>query len=419
MRVALISFHTSPLATLGGKDTGGMNVFVREIARELAHQGVQVDVFTRSQSTRTLRIDPRLAPGVRVIHVPAGPEEPVRKDELFQYVPAFADWMCEFAARESAEGEALGRYDLIHANYWLSGLVAERLRECWGTRFVMTFHTIAEMKNQIAQRPQDLEGDLRLSQECHLCYSADRITASTTVEKGQLVHMLGAGSSKIRIVPPGVDLSRFSPIEQKYAKNVIGVPRDRRMILFTGRIERLKGIDTLLHAVALLREKRTDFDWHNLCVSLIGGDPSEQGQRENEDMARLHALREELGLLDLVAFLGARDQDSLQFYYAAADVLVMPSHYESFGMVALEAMACGTPVVVSDVGGLQELVKHNRTGMRVKVGDVAAMAHALEILLEDPALRRRMGHSASCYAEDFSWPKIVAKLLAVYREVAR
>ena len=191
------------------------------------------------------------------------------------------------------------------------------------------------------------------------------------------------------------------------------------MILFTGRIERLKGIDTLLHAVALLREKRTDFDWHNLCVSLIGGDPSEQGQRENEEMARLHALREELGLLDLVAFLGARDQDSLQFYYAAADVLVMPSHYESFGMVALEAMACGTPVVVSDVGGLQELVKHNRTGMRVKVGDVAAMAHALEILLEDPALRRRMGHSASCYAEDFSWPKIVAKLLAVYREVAR
>jgi D-inositol-3-phosphate glycosyltransferase len=230
--------------------------------------------------------------------------------------------------------------------------------------------------------------------------------------------MLGAGSSKIRIVPPGVDLSRFSPIEQAWARKVIGVERDRRMILFTGRIERLKGIDTLLRAMALLRETRADFDWQKLCVSVIGGDPSEQGLRENEEMARLHALREELGLLDLVTFLGARDQDVLQFYYSAADVLVMPSHYESFGMVALEAMACGTPVVVSDVGGLQELVKHNKTGMRVKVGDVAAMARALELLLDNPALRRRMGHAASCYAEDFSWQKIVTKLMGVYGEIA-
>ncbi len=423
-RVALISFHTSPLATLGGKDTGGMNVYVREIARELAHRGIAVDVFTRSQGTQSLRIDPRLAPGVRVIHVPAGPEAPVAKDDLFQYVPAFAEWMCQFAEQEQGGGaahadshlHALGRYDLIHANYWLSGLVAESLRKCWGTRFVMTFHTLAEMKNQIAQRAEDAETDLRLSQECHLCYAADRLTASTKVEKDQLVHLYGAGSSKIRIVPPGADLSRFMPIEQSYAKAVIGVPPQHRMILFAGRIERLKGVDTLFRAMALLKQRRADMDWRNLCVTVIGGDPSERGLRDNQEMARLHALRDDLGLNDLIAFIGARDQDSLQYYYSAAEMLVMPSHYESFGMVALEAMACGTPVVVSDVGGLHELVQHNKTGIRVKVSDTEALARAIERLLDNVALRRRMGHSASCYAEDFSWQRVTDKLLAVYEE---
>jgi D-inositol-3-phosphate glycosyltransferase len=417
MRIALISFHTSPLATLGGKDTGGMNVFVREVSRELSRRGHLVDVFTRSTSNQTLRIDPRLAPGVRVIHVPAGPETAVPKDSLFEYVPAFAEWMCAFAANESASGQAYGHYDVIHANYWLSGLVAEELRKCWGTQFAMTFHTLAEMKNQIAQRAQDVETDLRLAKECYLCYSADRITASTEVEKSQLVHVYGAGSSKIRIVPMGVDPAVFNPIEQSYAKSVIGVPADHRMILFTGRIERLKGIDTLFRAIAQLRARRPDIPWARVCLSVIGGDPSEQGVKSNEEMARLHELRDELGLSDLIAFLGARDQDTLHYYYAASDMLVMPSHYESFGMVALEAMACGTPVIASDVGGLHELVKHNKTGIRVKVNDLDAMARAIERLLDDEGLRRRMGHAAACYAEDYAWGRIVERLLTVYGEI--
>lgn len=417
MRIALISFHTSPLAMLGGKDTGGMNVFVREVARELSRRGHLVDVFTRSQSPQTLRIDPRIAPGVRVIHVPAGPEAPVPKDDLYQYVPAFSEWLCEFAKAESGLDDPAGRYAVIHANYWLSGLVAESLRKCWGTRFVMTFHTLAEMKNQIAQRLQDAETDVRLANECAMCYSADVITASTRVEKSQLVHVYGAGSSKIRIVPPGMDPAIFHPIEQRYAKSMIGVSENHRMILFAGRVERLKGIDTLFRAMAMLKASRLDLDWSNICVTVIGGDPSEQGQRSNEEMARLHALRDELGLDDLVTFLGARDQDTLHFYYSAADMLVMPSHYESFGMVALEAMACGTPVIASDVGGLHELIQHNKTGIRVAVNDVDAMAVAIQRLLDDVAGRRRMGHAASCYAEDFSWQKITDRLLQTYQEV--
>lgn len=423
LRIALISFHTSPLATLGGKDTGGMNVFVREIARELGRRNHMVDVFVRSTGAHTLRVDPRLGANVRVIHVPAGPEAPVPKNELREYVPAFTEWVCQFAQTEmesTADRPASlvhRPYDVVHANYWLSGLVAEELRKCWGTRFAMTFHTLAEMKNQIAQREQDKDTDERLNGECYLCSVADRITANTKVEKEQLVRWYGAGSSRIRIVPPGVDVSRFNPIEQRYAKKVIGIPPDHRMILFAGRIERLKGIDNLFKAMALLKQNHPEWDWSKICLSVIGGDPSERGLRENEEMARLHALRDELGLQDLIAFLGARDQDSLHFYFSAAEFLVMPSHYESFGMVALEAMACGTPVIVSDVGGLQQLVKHNQTGLRVKVNDPEALAEAMQKLLSDEARRRRIGHSASCYAEDYSWVKITDQLLAVYGEI--
>jgi D-inositol-3-phosphate glycosyltransferase len=413
----MISFHTSPLATLGGKDTGGMNVYVREIARELGRRNIHVDIFTRSNSPQNLRIDPRLGQNVRVIHVPAGPEAPVSKNDLFQYVPAFTEWMCEFSAESQNAARSTQHYDVIHANYWLSGLVAENLRKCWGTPFVLTYHTLAELKNQIAEREQDRESDLRLKHECNLSNLADRLTANTTVEKQQLVRFYGAPSSRIRIVPPGVDLSRFNPIEQGYAKSVIGIPRRHRMILFAGRIERLKGIDTLFRAVALLKERRPDWDWANMCVSVIGGDPSEEGQRENEEMGRLHDLRDALGLQDLIAFLGARDQDALHFYFSAAELLVMPSHYESFGMVALEAMACGTPVIASDVGGLTTLVLDGKNGYRVKVNDAEAMARAIEKLMDNEALRRRMGHRASCYAEDYSWPKVVDKLLDVYNEL--
>jgi D-inositol-3-phosphate glycosyltransferase len=416
-RIALISYHTSPLAMLGGKDTGGMNVFVRETARELARRGVDVDVFTRSQSAQGLRIDPRIAPNARVINVPAGPEAPVPKRDLAVHLPAFIEWVCQFAAGGEAReaGGTRRPYDLIHSHYWVSGLAAEALRRCWGARFVHTFHTLAELKNQIAQRPEELESEERLKSECFLCATADRLTASTKVEERQLVHWYGAGSSRIRVVPPGVDTARFHPIEQAYARSVVGVPPGHRNVLFAGRIEPLKGVDILFRAVAQLNAE--GMPGAPICVVVIGGDPSAEGRRQNEEMARLHALRAQLGLEDLITFLGARDQDTLQYYYAAADVLVMPSHYESFGMVALEAMACGTPVIASDVGGLSQLVRHNQTGLRVPSKDPDALARALRTLLTDEARRRIMGHRAACYAEDFSWVKIVDRLLGVYGEL--
>jgi D-inositol-3-phosphate glycosyltransferase len=397
-----------------------MNVFVREVARELAHRNIAVDIFTRSQSSHTLRIDPRIAPNARVINVPAGPELPIPKRELYKYVTPFTEWMCHFMADDPQCQSK--QYDLIHSHYWLSGLVARSLRQCWGTRFVHTFHTLAELKNQIASTPAEREPQERLEGEIALCADADLLTASTKVELQQLTHYYHASASRIRIVPPGVDISRFHPLEQSYAKEVVGIEPSHHMVLFAGRIEPLKGIDVLFRAIALLRDRiaRQELDglsFENLCVSVIGGDPSEEGLRMNDEMARLHALRDELGLNGLVTFIGAQDQDTLQYYYSAADCLVMPSHYESFGMVALEAMACGTPVVVSDVGGLSQLVRHNVTGFRVRVKDPSAVADAIQRLLTNEVLRRRMGTRAACYAEDFSWTKIVDKLVGVYEEL--
>lgn len=431
MRIAFICFHTSPLGTLGGKDTGGMNVFVREAAREFARRGSEVDIFVRSTSPQLMRIDPRIAPGVRVIHVPAGPEVVVPKADLRQYVNGFAEWICEFHEQELLAAElwqrgpvggrgtpmhALRRYDVIHAHYWLSGLAAEQLAKCWNRKWAMTFHTLAELKNQIALRPEDLESNERLQGECHLTEVADRITAATQVEWTQLVHMYGAGSSRIRIVPPGVDTAVFTHVEQGYAKRMLGVKSDHRLIVFAGRIEPLKGIDTLLKAIAHLRNSGA-LACSSVCVSIIGGDPSEQGVRSNPEMARLQALRKELDIDDLITFDGAQDQDSLHLYFSAADCVVMPSHYESFGMVALEAMACGTPVIASDVGGLSKLVRDEETGLLFEARDHVALAEQIERILGDDAFRRRMGHRAECYAQDYSWQRIVDKLQAVYQEL--
>jgi D-inositol-3-phosphate glycosyltransferase len=420
-KLALISYHSSPLAMLGGKDAGGMNVFVRETALEFARQGFDVDVFTRSTSQSLLRIDSQLGKGARVIHVPAGPESPVPKHELINYVPDFTDWVCKFSkgsfASSSAELKTPQKYDIIHAHYWLSGLVAEHLKHCWGAPFVHTFHTLAELKNQIAARDADLESEERIRNECHLCLTADRLTAATQVEWEQLVHVYGAPSSRIRIVPPGVDLSRFHPIEQSYAQSVIGAPENHRILLFAGRIEPLKGIDTLFRAIALLRDRGASCALCGISVVIVGGDPSVVGLQNNAEMARLHTLRDDLMLNDVIDFIGAQDQDTLHYFYSAADCVIMPSHYESFGMVALEAMACGTPVIASDVGGLSVLVRDGENGFLVPPRSPEILAEHIEQLLNNEPLRRRIGHRASCYAEDFSWTKIVGRLLGVYNEL--
>jgi D-inositol-3-phosphate glycosyltransferase len=409
MRIAMLSVHTCPLATLGGKDTGGMNVYVRELTRELGRRGIGVDVFTRSQDEHQPHVKHDLGHGNRVVHIPAGPETPLPKTEIYEYLHEFVGGVREFAALEGLH------YDLIHSHYWLSGVVAHELRKFWGAPIVHMAHTLAVMKNRIAQRPEEREPDLRLNVESNILGWADRIIAATLAEKTQLELLLKADRRKIDVVPPGVDLETFRPIPVEAAKDAIGVPPQDTMLLFVGRIEPLKGVETMLRAMKLLRDRGAMPP--NLCLSIIGGDASHTAAQENAEMDRLRALRQELGIGDVVAFLGKRDQDSLNNYYASAQAVIMPSHYESFGMVALEAMACGTPVIASEVGGLAFLVKDGETGFHVPDREPEALCDKLQLLISDSELRAKLGAQAAEYAKGYAWPLIAERVVSVYESV--
>lgn len=409
MNIAMISYHTCPLATLGGKDTGGMNVYVRDVTRFLGQRGVHVDVFTRSQDEHIPHVLHDLGYGNRVVHIPAGPEVPLPKKELVKYLGEFAEGIKQFALEKGI------RYDLIHSHYWMSGIAAEMLKAEWGVPIVHMFHTLGLMKNRIARSPAEMEGEYRIGGERRVLQIADRIIAATPAERAQLQFLYHASDSKITVIPPGVDTSRFYPIPKEEAREIIGIPGndDDRLLLFVGRIEPLKGLDTLIHAIALMREQGVQCRVpHYLAV--VGGDPHASGENLSDEMARLQALREELGLNELVLFLGKRAQDTLPYYYSAADVLIMPSHYESFGMVALEAMACGTPVVASQVGGLAFLVQDGQTGFVVPDGDPSPLSERLTLLLTDSNLRQKLGQQAALYARQYAWEKIIDQILDVY-----
>ncbi len=410
--IALLSYHTCPLATLGGKDTGGMNVYVRDLARSLGKFGIHADVFTRSQDEHVPHVLHDLGCGNRVVHVPAGPELPLPKIELSNFIP-------EFIAGIQAFAQAKGmRYDLIHSHYWLSGLAAEELGLKWDIPVVHMFHTLALLKNQIAKSPEEIESDVRIEGEKHVAAFVDRIVAATPNEQDHLEKLYDVPEERIAIIPPGVDITRFYPIPADEAKEFIGIPKDERMLLFAGRIEPLKGIDILIKAIARLRQA----DVLSLCphyLYIIGGEPNASGEKLTREMARLQSLCQELGVGDLVIFLGKQDQDTLQYYYSAAEVVIMPSHYESFGMVALEAMACGTPVIANQVGGLQHLVQHERTGFTIPNDNVEVLEERLTQLICKPGLRDEMSRNSVAYARSYAWDVITPRIIELYRQVMR
>ena len=407
MNIAMLSYHTCPLATLGGKDTGGMNVYVAELTRALGSIGVHVDVFTRSQDEHVPHVLHNLGYCNRVVHIPSGPEYPLPKAELARYIPRFAQGIEAFAVEKEI------RYDLIHSHYWMSGIGAIELKKQWHVPILQMFHTLALLKNKIARTPEEYEGQYRIDGESEVIANADGIIAATVAEEKQLAELYHADTSKIEVIPPGVDTSRFYPIPQDEALDALNLPRDKNMILFVGRIEPLKGLDTLIRALAYLRyEKDLRCCPHYLVI--IGGDPSATEANINAELARNIHLCEDLHLDDMVLFLGKRSQEFLPYYYSAAELLVMPSHYESFGMVALEAMACGTPVVASHVGGLVHLVKDNETGLIVPNGDPKALGEALARLLLDDDFREKLGKAAIRHARKYSWDRISQEIKTVY-----
>lgn len=408
-RVAMLSVHTCPLATLGGKKTGGMNVYVRDFSRELARHGVIVDVFTRSEDDCQPTVKHDLGPGARVIHIPAGPERPMPVAQIANYLDEFVSGVVTFAESENLT------YDLIHSHYWLSGLVADKLRSIWGpVPIVQMFHTLGHMKNRIAQSDAERAPRSRIDGECRVMDLVDQIIAATPAEYAQLHWLYGADMSKVSIISPGVDLERFSPIPKHIAKGLVGIPAHHKNILYAGRVEPLKGIDTLLKAMSLMKKHCPELA-KNVCVCIIGGDP--WAETPDAEMARLKEMRLELGVENLVTFLGAKDQDILPNYYAAAEMVVMPSHYESFGMVALEAMAMGTPVIASEVGGLAFLVRDGENGFLVPSRDPEALAERIFTLLNDANCQKTLGRQAFEHARQYAWPEIVAQMLRVYESL--
>jgi D-inositol-3-phosphate glycosyltransferase len=408
-RVAMLSVHTCPLAALGGKKTGGMNVYVRELSKELGRRGVLVDVFTRSQDPCVPHVNDReLAPGVRVIHVPTGPEQPLSTKDIYPHLPEFVDGVRAFAAEEE-----IG-YNLIHSHYWLSGSAALDLRDSWRVPVIQMFHTLGQMKNRIAQSDRERESEVRLAVEKQVIDQADILVAATPAERIQLMWLYGADMGRIKVIPPGVDVEHFQPLLREEAQSAIGMPDDHRMLLFVGRIEPLKGLETLMRAIGILKRSMPELST-NLCVVIVGGSKDTNEHRQDAEISRLKQLGDELGLNDLVTFIGSRNQESLPYYYSAAEAVIMPSHYESFGMVALEAMACGTPVIASEVGGLAYLVQDGVTGFHVPDREPDELAGKMCLLLSNPALRREMSAAATQHAQQYAWPVIADRIQALYR----
>jgi len=411
LRVAMLSYHTCPLATLGGKDTGGMNVYVRELTRQLGRMGIHVDVFTRSQDEHVPHVVHQLGYGNRVVHVPAGPENPLPKRELAGYIPQFVEGIKQFAAEKDI------RYDVIHSHYWMSGLAAEALSDAWGgTPIVHMFHTLGEMKNRIARSDEEREGGYRIQGEKQVLARADRIIVATQAEETQLRFLYRNGKNNVAIIPPGVDVGHFYPIAPDEAKQFIGLKPEDRMVLFVGRIEPLKGVDTLIRAMSCIRSVDAARPVH---LAIIGGEPAASPREMSAEMARLQKLCDDLCMGGMVVFLGKRGQDTLPYYYSSAEVLVMPSLYESFGMVALEAMACGTPVIASQVGGLAYLVRDGETGFTIPDNDPEALCEKLTLLLGNPDLRSTMGLRAVTHAQDYAWERIAAQIVDVYQELVK
>jgi D-inositol-3-phosphate glycosyltransferase len=403
----MICVHTSPLAPMGGKKTGGMNVYIRELAAELGRRGYDVDIFTRRSSPDEPEVDGRIGPRVRVVYLNAGPVEPLPPDDLVPYLSQFAARLIAFSTVQNVA------YDLIYAHYWLSGLVALKLREAWGIPFVQMFHTLGHMKERTRTLQTAARDNQRIQSEMLIVEKADRIVAATPAEQSQLLWLYRARPKRIVIIPPGVDVGRFQPTDKEELRRSLGFERCH-LLLFVGRIEPLKAVDSVLEALAILKHDEPEL-YANLCFAIVGGNP----KAKDPDMEALKALAHTLGLDDAVRFVGAKDREELPLYYAAASAVLMPSEYESFGMVALEAMASGTPVIASNVGGLSHLVRDGETGYHVPVRNAEAIANRIRALLTDAATRERLAQNAARAAQSYAWSHVADQLLGVFSELVR
>ena len=398
-RIAVLSLHTSPLTQPGAGDSGGMNVYVRELVSALAQAGVPSDVYVRRWADDLPEVVD-VEPGLRVVHVPAGPSE-VPKEALPEVVDEFTDGVL---AQLTANGGA-DAADALHANYWLSGVAGHRLKHELDLPLVSTFHTLARVKAETG----DSEPERRVEAEAEVIRCSDTILANSTAEAAQLQRLYGADPDRIEIVPPGVIHAFFSPGPSAGARRALAHLDLGRgpVLLFCGRIQPLKGLDVAVRALAELDDRRA-------VLVAVGGASGRAGRFE---VARIEKLAASLGVADRLRLVEPQPHHLLSTYYRAADVVLVPSRSESFGLVALEAAACGTPVVAAAVGGLRTLVEHGRTGFLVDGRDPAVFAAYAEQVLDNPALARELATQAARRARNFTWSTAAARLRRIYADL--
>jgi len=404
-RIATISLHTSPLDQPGTGDAGGLNVYVVEVAKRLAERGVEVEIFTRAVCPDTPAVV-ELTAGVLVRNVVAGPFEELDKNALPGQICPFT-----FEVLRTEAAFAPGRYDLLHAHYWLSGQVAAVAKERWGVPLIQSMHTLGKVKNLALAAGDCAEPAARIRGEVEVVAAADRLVANTDEEARQLVELYDADRRRVKTVSPGVDLSVFCPGSAAEARARLGLPADAVVLMFAGRIQPLKGPDVVLHAAAdLLRSCPALAD--RLVVVFVGGPSgSEVGAP-----GRLDGLADRLGIAGSVRMEPPCPQRELADWYRAASVVLVPSHSESFGLVALEAQACGTPVVAAAVGGLRTAVRDGYSGVLVDGHDPAAWARVLEKLITSPRRLAQLSRGALAHASEFGWPKTADRLIGVYTD---
>ena len=397
-RVAFLSLHTSPMEQPGSGDAGGMNVYVRGLASALAATGVEVEIFTRSTSAEQPAVE-HPDPGVCVHNVISGPPRKLPKEEL----PGLLHSMVAEIER-IRQRQPHGRYDVIHSHYWVSGVAGLELSGLWGVPLVHTMHTMAKVKNLLLHSGEKPEPRRREDGEHRIVDGAARLIANTPAEAAELVSHYNADFDHIDVAPPGVDLTVFSPAFRTRSRAQLGVPAGKFHLLFAGRIQRLKGPQILIQAAALLRSRRPDID---LQLTILG---ALSGAKDFD----LKSLIRAAGMDDVVTHHPPVNAPELAAWFRSADVVVMPSYSESFGLVALEAQACGTPVVATRVGGLSRAIFDGRTGLLVDGHKAADWADVLEALYDDPATREDMGRAAALHAQSFGWQRTAAITLESY-----
>ena len=386
-RIAVISMHTSPTASLGESANGGMNVYIREISAAFSRCGIATDVFTRRVGADDPAVE-RMAPLSRVVYLPAGHDHS-DKYQLQHHVEEFAAEALAFIEEEQLS------YQLLYSHYWLSGLVARSLRETLGLPWVHTAHTLGQVKNRNLAPGANAEPIERIRAEREIALQADRLIASTDDEREDLALLYGADRDRIAVVAPGIDLATFFPMPKSDAKRKIGFP-DQRLLLFVGRLERLKGVETILRALALAADRR-----HQDVRLLVLGEDSRDAEESEKD--RLRGLATELGIADRVDFLGSVAHHELPYFYAAAEACLMPSYSESFGLVGLEAQACGCAVIAANVAGLASVVREGVTGYLIDGHEPAEWADRILRLLNDPENAEQMGRRGVLLAQRFPW----------------